>query len=81
MVKKCYEFVKEVFPYIIIGMLATYIYADYKLEGKRLPGSVNMPYMKDEALDNDTIIRNAIPRQNRGQQIDKNDITKYMQEM
>ena len=47
MVKKCYEFIKEVFPYIVIGMLATYIYADYKLEGKKLPSSVDMPTVEN----------------------------------
>lgn len=57
--KKFIELIKEIAPYVVIGALATYIYADYKLEGKRLPTSVNMPYVQQENLDNDTLIRNA----------------------
>lgn len=65
--KKFIEFIKEVAPYIVIGALATYIYADYKLEGKRLPSSVQMPYVQNEGLDNDTYIRNATTKGARGQ--------------
>ncbi|MGL6107653.1 hypothetical protein [Romboutsia sp.] len=79
--KKFIEFIKEIAPYVVIGALTTFIYADYKLESKKSPTSVQMPYVKDEGLDNDTIIRNAIPKHHNGQEIDKNDITKYMQEL
>lgn len=57
--RKVIDFIKETFPYIIIGMLGTYIYADNKLEGKRLPSATDMPYVNQENLDNDTLIRNA----------------------
>ncbi|MBS6025740.1 MAG: hypothetical protein KIB00_16820 [Paeniclostridium sordellii] len=65
--KKVIDFIKETFPYIIIGMLGTYIYADYKLDGKRLPSSVQMPYVNQENLDNDTYIRNATRGGSKGQ--------------
>lgn len=79
--KKFIELIKEIAPYVVIGALATYIYADNKLDSKRLPSSVNMPYINQGNLNNDTYIRNATKGGSNRQQIDKNDITKYTQEI
>ncbi|GKZ02638.1 hypothetical protein ANS017_13180 [Paraclostridium bifermentans] len=67
MIRKAYEFVKETFPYIIIGMLATYIYADHKMDGEVKPISVNIPYLEQDNLDKDTMIRNATTKPSKGQ--------------